>query len=188
MGSFDQGKMTAKWTGWFPNGKMSYEGNYERDMKIGNWKFYTSKGKLKDDGNFKVLNTKEGENTYVFTEIQEQSYKQGSWKSYSEIDGKIASEGNYNRGRQSGSWKYYYPGGKMVAYENSYNNKGKLDGVSKTYSRRGKLNGIVNYKNGLKHGDVKTWDSKGKTLIQHLVYKNGVKVKDELNQKTFKYK
>lgn len=188
MGSFDQGKMTARWTGWYPNGAMNYEGNYERDMKVGNWKFYTSKGKLKDDGNFKILSTKEGENTYVFTEVQEQSYKQGPWKSYSEIDGKLVSEGSYNRGRQSGNWKYYYPGGKMVAYENSYNNKGKLDGVSKTYSRRGKLNGVVNYKNGLKHGDVKTWDSKGRNLIQHLVYKNGVKVKDELNQTTFKYK
>jgi len=107
MGSFDQGKMTARWTGWFPNGKMNYEGNYERDMKTRNWKFYTSKGKLKDDGNYKILSTKEGENTYVFTEAKEQSYKQGTWQSYSELDGKIVSEGSYNRGRKSGSWKYY---------------------------------------------------------------------------------
>ena len=185
-GSYDNGKMTAQWTGWFPNGKLNYEGWYENDMKTGNWKFYTSKGKLKDDGNYKIIKTTEEEDLYnLGTEI-ERSYKHGKWISYSEVDGKLVSEGTYNIGRQSGVWKYYYPGGKVVAQENSYDTNGKLDGVSKSFSRKENQTNEINYKNGLKHGDFKIWDTKG-NLIQHLVYKNGVKVKDEITKTVFKY-
>jgi len=186
-GSYDQGKMTASWEGWYPNGKKKYEGNYLNDMRTGNWKFYSDKGKLTDDGNFKILKTKDEESVgYNFTLVKEQSYKHGPWKSYSTIDYKLTSTGTYNRGRQTGKWKYYYPGGKVITYENTYNSKGKLSGVSKSYSRRGKVISEIGYKDGKKHGDVKTYAKKGK-LIQHLVYKNGIKTKDVLNKQTYKY-
>lgn len=186
-GSYENGQMTASWVGYYPNGEKSYEGNYERDMKTGTWLYYTSKGQLKDEGSYKILKTKEGESVgYNFVLVEEQSYKHGPWKSYSDIDGKIVSEGNYTRNRQTGTWKYYYPGGKVIAYENNYNSDGKLDGTTSNYSRKGKLVSEINYKDGKKHGDFKVYGKKGKLEV-HYIYKNGVKVKDVIAKKSYKY-
>ena len=74
----------------------------------------------------------------------------------------------------------------MIAYENSYNTDGKLDGASKNYSRKGKLVSEINYKDGKKHGDFKVYGKKGKLEI-HYIYKNGVKVKDVIAKKAYKY-
>lgn len=186
-GSYEHGLMTAFWYGFYPNGEKSYEGNYERDMKTGTWKYFTSKGELKDVGNYKILKVKEAESVgYNFVLVEEQSYKHGSWKSYSDIDGEITSEGTYSRNRQTGTWKYYYPGGKVIAYENNYNADGKLDGPSRNYSRKGKLVSEINYKEGKKHGDFMVYGKKGKLEV-HYIYKNGVKVKDVIAKKSYKY-
>jgi antitoxin component YwqK of YwqJK toxin-antitoxin module len=168
---------------------LKYEGQYSKDMRTGSWLFYTDKGNIREEGEFKILKAKNSDEAigYNFVLNEELSYKHGNWKTYSEKDNKLSSEGSYNRSRQSGNWKYYYPGGKVVTYENSYNNNGQLNGVSKSYSRKGSLISEVNYKDGKKHGDVKTYDRKG-NLIQHMVYKNGVKSKDIINRTSYKYK
>ena len=44
----------------------------------------------------------------------------------------------------------------------------------------------TNYKNNRKHGDVKVYSKRGK-LISHIVYKEGIKVKDLINKINFKY-
>jgi antitoxin component YwqK of YwqJK toxin-antitoxin module len=186
-GSFDMGQMTAAWTGNYPNGKKLYEGFYERDMKTGTWKHYFSNGKLKDEGNYKILPPKKSDiDVYNISVQREHSFKHGYWKSYSEKDGKLVSEGSYFRDRQSGTWKYYYPGGVIVAQEINYNTKGELHGPSINNSIKGKTISEVNYKEGKKHGDFKVYDKKG-NLIKHQIYKNGVKDKDVIQKIDYKY-
>jgi antitoxin component YwqK of YwqJK toxin-antitoxin module len=165
-----------------------YEGSYDRDMKTGLWKHYTSKGILKDEGNYKVLAPPKSEiEIYSLTAQMEQSFKHGYWKSYSDKDGKLVSEGAYNRDRQSGTWKYYYPGGVVISQEINYNTKGELHGPSINNSIKGKPISEIGYKEGKKHGDFKVYDKKGK-LIKHQIYKDGAVDKDILERKSYKYK
>lgn len=174
QGSYDMAKMTGKWKGWYPNGKKRYEGPYTKDMRDGKWTFWTDKEVLKDEGSFKIFKRK-GDISLSQEDGVEQSYRHGHWKSYSEIDGKLVSEGNYAYGKQDAKWQYYYPGGEIVATETNYSD-GLLNGTSKTYTRRGQIQSEIGYKNNKKHGDMKVYNRKGK-LVLHVVYKSGVKSK-----------
>jgi|GEM_PF-823223 len=182
-GTFDAGKMNQTWTGWYPNDQKRYEGTYTNDLKDGKWSFWNDKGVLKDVGYFKALKKPRGKKAILIeTNTPElQSYKHGKWVSYDEKGGAIASEGTYSYGKQTGVWRFYYPGGKIVATENSFKD-GKLDGVSKTFTRRGKPQTEIGYKNGVKHGEMKIYDSKGRKLIAHKLYKNGKFKKDLLKR------
>ena len=51
---------------------------------------------------------------------------------------------------------------------------------------KGNLISETTYKNNKKHGAVKMYSKRGK-LISHLVYKNGVKIKDEINKVYYNY-
>lgn len=172
-GSYTNGNMDGAWEGFYPNGKKRYEGDYKNDLKTGKWSYWDSEGKLKDVGYFAILKVERG--IIVSSTNNEQSFRHGHWKSYSTIDGKIVSEGDYSYGKQNGKWKYYYPGGEVVANEVNYK-EGLLNGKSSSFSRRGNLQTEINYKNNKKHGDMKVYSKKGK-LVMHVVYKNGVKVK-----------
>ena len=103
---------------------------------------------LKDVGSFKILKRK-GDITFSEGEGYEQSFRHGHWKSYSDVDGELTSEGDYAYGKQDGKWEYYYPGGVVVATENVYD-EGMLNGVSKTYTRRGEVQNEIGYKNIIK--------------------------------------
>ena len=166
--------MKGNWQGWYPNGKKRYQGNYTNDMRDGKWSFWTDKEVLKDVGSFKILKRK-GDITFSEGEGYEQSFRHGHWKSYSDVDGELTSEGDYAYGKQDGKWEYYYPGGVVVATENIYD-EGMLNGVSKTYTRRGEVQNEIGYKNNKKHGPMKVYNRKGKLML-HVVYKNGVRTK-----------
>ena len=118
---------------------------------------------------------RKGDITFSEGEGYEQSFRHGHWKSYSDVDGELTSEGDYAYGKQDGKWEYYYPGGVVVAAENVYD-EGMLNGVSKTYTRRGEVQNEIGYKNNKKHGPMKVYNRKGKLML-HVVYKNGVRTK-----------
>ena len=174
QGAYDMAKMKGNWTGWYPNGKKRYEGPYTNNMRDGKWSFWTDKEVLKDVGSFKILKRK-GDITFSDGDGYDQSFRHGHWKSYSDLDGELTSEGDYSYGKQDGKWEYYYPGGVIVATENSYGD-GMLNGVSKTYTRRGDVQNEIGYKNNKKHGAMKVYNRKGKLML-HVVYKNGVRTK-----------
>ncbi len=182
-GSYTDGKMSLKSTGWYPNDKQRYDGDYKDDLKDGKWMYWTEKGVLKDEGYFAALKRPKKKNDIVIenTSSTVQSYKHGKWISYDPNGGAIASEGSYSYGKQNGSWKFYFPGGKIVATENNFK-EGKLNGLSSTYTRRGKNQTIIAYKDGKKHGEMKVYDAKGKRLLAHKLYKNGTFKKNLLNQ------
>ena len=112
----------------------------------------------------------------------EMSIRHGKWIAYSERGEKTA-EGSYLEGEMNGKWQFWQPGGIMLAQEQNYKN-GVLHGVSASYDKSGKKISEAHYKEGMFHGDYKVWNDKG-TLVQHLVYKEGRKVKDVLNKKNF---
>jgi len=183
QGYYENAIMTKLWKGWYPNGEKKYEGNYSKDLKIGLWKYWTDKGILKDEGKYSIV--KDGEDKGVNKRSLSHCYKNGFWMSYSTSDSKIVSKGSFNNGKKDGLWQYYYPGGEIVSREINYK-QGRLSGVSKEFSRRGIIKSEISYKNNKKHGHFKVYSKKGK-LILHVIYKDGVKTKDVLKKKAFKY-
>jgi antitoxin component YwqK of YwqJK toxin-antitoxin module len=52
---FEEGTITntmqreGRWTGWYQNGKLNYEGDYTNGAKTGSWKYYEKNGKLMEE-------------------------------------------------------------------------------------------------------------------------------------------
>ncbi len=173
--------MNGVWKGWFPNGKLNYQGSYTMGHRSGHWTYYFSNGKKRDEGDFKVISrSKSLEKNSPNASSYQESVRHGKWASFDERGEKTA-EGSYYEGEMDGRWLFYQPGEIMLAQEINYK-KGVLDGVSISYDKKGKKTSEINYKDGAPHGEYKTWDSKG-NLSKHLIYKNGKVVKDKLPKK-----
>jgi len=67
---------------------------------------------------------------------------------------------------------YYENGAKKEIL--SFNNNLQLDGKCYRWNENGVLIGIASYKNGIKHGDWKIWESDGSPAYE-MHYKNGEK-------------
>ena len=183
-GYFNKGKMNFHWDGYYKNGQLKYSGDYENDHKNNKWSFWDPKGKLIEIRHYKVIDYK---NQIIVSDNRalKRSVNHGKWVKYSEVDGSVKSEENYNEGKLSGVSKFYHPGGVIIHRSISYK-EGLLDGKSEYFSRRGNKIGETNYKENKKHGDMMLYSKRGK-LIYHVIYKEGVKTKDVIKKVSYKY-
>ena len=126
----------------------------ENDLRQGDWKDY----KVAKDFAYVTL---KGEPTQVFGRYLlygEGKYindkREGFWKIYVIEDTTfkkiLLKEINYKNGQKSGSYKYFYPNGKLGIDGNYVSDK--LEGEINLYYENGKLFGIRLYKNDLKTG------------------------------------
>lgn len=120
---------------YYKNGKTEAEGKFNKDSKVGLWKFYDEKGIIKTEENYIYRNKK--------------SFKEGTFK-------------------------YYYPSGKMKIIDTYKNNFAQ--GLSYEYYESGKLKIKYNFKDSKLDGDVKYYDEKEK-LYQIINYKEGKEIK-----------
>ena len=88
--------------------------------------------------------------------------REGSWKEYYP-GGKIRAEGVYTKGKCTGEWKYYHPDGKIEQI-GKYTKSGKLEGTWKWYYDDGLLAREENYHNGVKDGESTEYDETGKEI------------------------
>lgn len=184
IGFFNKGKMHLKWEGYYKNGQLKYSGEYDNDYKVNTWIYWSEKGKIIEERNYKVIVNKSilipNENRLV-----KKSVADGKWIKYSEYDESLKSEENYVNGKLNGTSIFYYPGGVINNRTINYKN-GLLDGSYKNFGRKGNIISETNYKNNKKDGEVKLYSKRGK-LISHLIYKNGLKVKDVLKKISYNY-
>ena len=61
-----------------------------------------------------------------------------------------------------------------------------MEGNYQNFNRKGSLISETNYKKNRKNGDVKIYSKRGK-LISHFIYKDGLRIKDEIKKINFKY-
>ena len=85
------------------NGKISSEGGYKNNFRIGEWKWYYPNGQLKEAGSFH----KNGQKT-------------GPWKGWT-ATGSKDYEGPYKRDEMHGSWNWYHFNGQKSAVEKYLN-------------------------------------------------------------------
>jgi len=138
--------------GFSPKGNKTIEGLYDiSGGKVGEWKFYTNNGVLKNEGIFrndKIVGSyfsyfKNGEIDNITT------YKEGVIDGYYvgyHTNGQMSTQGWYKEGGQHGEWKYYHLDGSLDAI-NFYHN-GTLNGAQESYGVGGKLTATTCYKFG----------------------------------------
>ena len=95
--------------------------------------------------------------------VNEKGERVGSWKNFFP-DGKIQSEGNYFNNSKNGQWKFYYPNGKVEQIGNYRN--GRENGQWNWYYPNGTLHREENYFNGKRDGPYVEYNENGKIIAQ----------------------
>lgn len=96
--------------------------------------------------------------------VSNEGLNQGSWKTFYP-DGKIKSEGGYANGNRVGEWIFYYPKG-AVEQKGSYNNAGKPNGKWQWFYSSGQLLREENYRDGLRDGTLTEFSPEGNIIAQ----------------------
>jgi len=99
--------------------------------------------------------------------------KEGLWREFYN-DGKLKSEGNYEKNNKSGKWKYYYRN-QVIEQTGTYNKKGQLSGKWLWYYPDSKLMREENFRRGKLEGLFVEYDSKGR-IVEQGEYADGLKV------------
>lgn len=76
----------------------------------------------------------------------------------------------FNQGREHGTWKKFYPGGKPA--EQRFFVNGKKEGEYKAWWPNGAKKLIYRFKNGEQDGNCRAWAADG-LMIEDMNYKNG---------------
>lgn len=148
-----KGEKIGRWTTYYDNGKIMYEGTFANGMPVGEFKRYYDSGKLKLKQNFE----KSGE---VYTELYRPT-------------GKLLSKGYYNSLEQKiGEWTYYSQKGEVLQTE--HYTAGKLDGLTTVYTSEGKIFETIEWKSGKKDGSHKQFFPNGQ-LQSEVKYKDGLR-------------
>jgi len=113
--------------GYYPNGKIKWEQNFDNGMKNGIYRTYYETGKVKQEGEF--LNDKGS----------------GLWKAYNQ-NGVISETANYSNNMKNGTLTNYYDNGR-IRYVETYKDDILLTKVEYNYST-GKPSREYIYKDG----------------------------------------
>lgn len=140
---------------WFPSGQPESEGVYEAGKQMGNWKYWYSNGQMKSDYNL-VRDTLDG--SFI------------KWYE----NGQKLIEGTKKMGVEVGPWTSWYENGQMNEKLNYYQD-GKTEGLQTKWHSNGQKASEVNFLKGVKEGECKFWDTKGKQYITR-IFKAGADI------------
>lgn len=178
---FKRGKLNGAWYSFSPEGKLLLFGRYKQDNKKGKWTEFYNNGNKKEEVCYKIKTLKNANNDVVVLGFKEsQSVEHGPYKAYSQVDFKLKETGKYNKGRKTGKWINYYPGGIVPAVVSNFKN-GLLNGEFYQNDRRGNKMNEIHYKKGLKDGWFIVYGNNGKPIVQKL-FRNGHEMRKITNE------
>lgn len=142
---------------YYPNGKISSEGNFVNGKPEGIWKSYYESGKVKSEG------------------ARKNNQPDGPWKFYNS-EGILTGEYIYVDGKKSGKQIQYYNTGKIKSEENLKD--GVRDGLYKEYGENGTIAKQVPYLNGVENGIAKEFAEDGR-IVTISTFKDGYLKREE---------
>ena len=198
----EKGEKNGFWKEFYENGELRAEGEYNSDVKTGEWKYYHQNGKLEQIGSFTEDGALEGQWKWYYDSgitWREENYYEGKLDGmYVEYDdlgniitkgefiegreegfwfyelGDHREEGNYTEGLRSGEWKYYYNDGS-IQFEGRFI-EGNPHGRHVYYWANGKKKDEGNYIMGIKHGEWTSYNMDGTPFLV-ITYQNGIEKK-----------
>ena len=195
------GKRQGIWKEYYPSGELRSQGKYVNSVMVGEWKFYFEDKRIEMVGSYTKQGKKTGEWLWYYPDgspLSIENYNDGDLEgTYVEYDeegnelakgeyivgekdgewvyrhGDMLEKGAYDDGRQQGTWKVWYPSGKLSS-EFNYNagiasgkfviywengrtklsgkyNAGEPEGVWQKYDEEGNLFLTTSYKDGLEY-------------------------------------
>ena len=155
INQFDEnGLRSGVWKKYHSNNRIRYEGQFEAGKEVGVFKFYSP------------LTSDHPVSTITYHRDSDLAQVR-----FFTVGGVLESEGEMNRKKRVGPWKYYHSDGTTIISEEHYKN-GMLHGISKTFYLSGKITETLSYENNMLNGVAKRYDSNG-TLISEVTYKDG---------------
>lgn len=143
------GTFSAK--GYYPDGKIRFEGGYRTGRANGLWKYYYHEGGLRKQYTY-ADDTIQGEFIEYFRNgalKYRQQFKDGKADGYSReyyIHGQVKEEGWYQDGNREQRWISWYPDGTMES--DYYYERGSLAGECIDYNTDGKPYSAYTYRAG----------------------------------------
>lgn len=168
LGQFTIGKGEVNVTEYYPNGAEAGRGNYERNMKNGEWIYYDQNGWKYSvvnfyndmlDGTYKVFHPN---GKVAFETEYRQGYEHGYRKSW-HVNGEIAEEGWVQWDMKQGDWFEY--NARAIQTSHSYYLNDDEYGTQEFSDARGRRREEVKLKQGI--GVLRTmYDSTGKVQYE----------------------
>ena len=173
------GRKQGYWIKKDQSGKKIYEGRFQDNIPIGEFKYFYPEGGIKAVSFMSLKGThahtvayfrngkKNAEGNYL------NEKRDSIWRFYSEVDATLVSQEFYKEGKKEGKMYNYYPGegkAEMTSWKN-----GIREGPWETYFPNGKVKLKCTYKNELKNGPIQIFFSSGKIMISGQ-YLNGIAI------------
>lgn len=193
-----KGLKQGKWVTRYPGGTLRYEGAFEGNKPVGEWKRYHENGKLKalmihrpnSARSFAILYDEAG--ICYAKGVFEGTLRDSTWNFY---NGDILLQAeNYRKGKKEGKARGYYPDGKLMWEKELKNDladgiaveydptgikrseifcvEGKRSGRANFYDANGVLTMEGSYLDGLSDGTWKMFEKDGKLKYQ-IIYEKG---------------
>ena len=141
---YENGKIKKSFD-YYANGKIDTESVFDEKEELELFRLFDSNGEIYFDEKFKSGELKSG---LQYSRTNPKPTEINLTKKafvINDLNGKTQISGNFEKGRKTGEWIYYYTSGTM---KNKSNFKlGKQEGLFHTYDKNGLLSSIVNYNN-----------------------------------------
>ena len=181
--------------GYYPDGKLRYQGYFKEGKPVGEVLRYYPEGSLKAKMNYQgdtvsaVLYAKQGD--FFMTGKYFQQKKTGIWTFFKgdrlvareeyrdgvlngssarfADDGNIMEERHWKKGTPDGEWRLFFPGGDLKL--RAFYVAGELDGEMVSYFPDGQLRAKGEYKRNLREGEWVFYDVSGELVRKQVYYK-----------------
>ncbi len=163
-----RGLKEGRWVTRYPDGMLRYEGNFERNKPVGEWKRYHENGKIKALLSYRPNSTRvfaslfDEEGVCYAKGVFEGTLRDSTWNFYSgEI---LLQTENYSLGKKEGKATGYDPGGKLI-WEKEWKND-LLDGIAVEYDPTGIKRSEIFYLEGKRSGRANFYDEYGSLTME----------------------
>jgi antitoxin component YwqK of YwqJK toxin-antitoxin module len=155
---------------FYPNGKPFVEGQFVRGRQNGDWTFYFDNGQInrkatykegKPDGPREIFRA---DGTLSSKRGFADGLRDGEWISYDDTGKKPLAEEHYVKGKGDGTWKYWYPNGKLRQQFSL--KQGERHGPMTEWDDKGEKRFEANFVNNKLHGDATRWFPGGRKVVQ----------------------
>jgi antitoxin component YwqK of YwqJK toxin-antitoxin module len=163
-----KGLKQGKWVSKYPGGSLKYEGNFDNDKPVGNWKRYHESGKVKalmtyrpnSERVFASLFDEEG-NLYA-KGVFDGTLRDSTWNFYS--GEQLVLTENYALGKKTGKAQGFDEQRKVM-WEKEFKNNFP-DGISIEYYPSGIKRNQISYTEGKKNGLAIFYDENGSKMTE----------------------
>ncbi len=166
-----RGLRQGKWVGMYSNGDIRYRGQFRDGKPYGTFIYFYPAGMLKakmtysDDGRTAYLKSFQLDGKIMAEGKFINRKKDSTWLYFSDVDGKLVLEENYNIGVKQGPVIIYYPKTGKPSELTDYKD-GLKNGRWIKYFPDGKISSSGVYVNDTLQGSFSVYDINGKLLIQ----------------------